>query len=44
MARLISLLALVLATALGYLYFPGHHYLQQDTQIWLPVLAHAQDP
>ena len=44
MARLLSLLALALATALGYLYFPGHHYLQQDTQIWLPVLAHAQDP
>ncbi len=39
----VSLLVLVLATALGYLYFPGHHYLQQDTQIWQPVLAHAND-
>lgn len=38
-----SLIALALVTALGYWYFPGHHYLQQDTQIWLPVLAHAND-
>ncbi len=44
MAHFLAILALALATALGYLYFPGHHYLQQDTQIWLPVLAHAQDP
>lgn len=44
MPVLLALAALTLATALGYLYFPGHHYLQQDTQIWLPVLAHAQDP
>ena len=44
MAIALSLLALALATALGYLYFPGHVYLQQDTQIWLPVLAHAADP
>jgi len=44
MAIVLSLMALALATALGYLYFPGHHYLQQDTQIWLPVLAHAHDP
>jgi len=44
MSHFLAILALALATALGYLYFPGHHYLQQDTQIWLPVLAHAQDP
>lgn len=44
MGRAISLLALAVATALGFLYFPGHHYLQQDTQIWAPVLTHAQDP
>ncbi|MBY0503185.1 MAG: hypothetical protein K2X03_04715 [Bryobacteraceae bacterium] len=43
-ARSLALAALALATTLGFLYFPGHHYLQQDTQIWLPVLAHAQDP
>lgn len=44
MALFLAFISLALATALGYFYFPGHHYLQQDTQIWLPVLAHAQDP
>jgi hypothetical protein len=44
MGSALAFLALAIATAFGYLYFPGHHYLQQDTQIWLPVLAHAHDP
>jgi len=40
-----ALAAVILAlTALGYLVFPGHHYLRQDSQIYVPVLEHLWDP
>ncbi len=28
----------------GYFQFPGHVYLQSDTQIYAPILEHLQDP
>ncbi len=31
-------------TALGYGFFPGHTYLQSDTQIYIPMLEHLRDP
>jgi len=34
-------LALALAT---FFVFPGHTWLQQDTQIWVPMLEHLRDP
>src|SRR5438876_7254158 len=29
---------------LGFLQFPGHTWLQQDTQIWAPMLQRMWDP
>ncbi len=29
---------------LSYLQFPGHTWLQQDTQIYVPILEHLSDP
>ena len=34
-------LALALAT---FFVFPGHTWLQQDSQIWTPMLEHLRDP
>src|SRR5436305_5816038 len=34
-------LALALLT---FFQFPGHTYLQQDTQIYIPILEHERDP
>src|SRR5215469_9429904 len=34
-------LALALLT---YFQFPGHTWLQQDTQIYVPILEHLRDP
>lgn len=31
-------------TVLGYLFFPGHTYLQSDTQIYVPMLERLRDP
>jgi uncharacterized protein DUF6798 len=31
-------------TALGYQLFPGHTYLQSDTQIYIPMLERLRDP
>ena len=33
-----------LLTALTWFEFPGHTWLQQDTQIYAPVLEHLRDP
>lgn len=44
MQRAIVAIGLGLLTWLGYAYFPGHTYLQQDTQIWIPVMEHLHDP
>jgi hypothetical protein len=35
---------IVLLTALTWLEFPGHTWLQQDTQIYAPILEHLRDP
>ena len=37
-------LVLLLITAFSFAVFPGHTYLQQDTQIYLPILEHEWDP
>jgi uncharacterized membrane protein len=43
--RTLLLAAAILAlTLLGYFLFPGHTYLQSDTQIYLPILEHLWDP
>jgi len=31
-------------TALTWVQFPGHTWLQQDTQIYVPILEHLRDP
>ncbi len=31
-------------TLLGYFFFPGHTYLQSDTQIYIPMLERLHDP
>ncbi|HBY60519.1 MAG TPA: hypothetical protein DEH78_11905, partial [Solibacterales bacterium] len=37
--------AVILAITLaGFFYFPGHTYLQQDTQIYVPILERLRDP
>src|SRR5208337_3021953 len=44
MTRL-SAAACVLALALAsYFLFPGHTWLQQDSQIWTAMLEHLRDP
>lgn len=35
--------AILCLTLLTYFQFPGHTYLQQDTQIYLPILEHLWD-
>jgi hypothetical protein len=37
-------LALALLTFLTYYLFPGHTYLTQDSQIYVPILEHLWDP
>ncbi len=36
--------AIAVLTALTFLAFPGHTYLQSDTQIYLPILERLRDP
>ena len=36
--------AVLLITLLGYFFFPGHTYLQSDTQIYIPMLERLHDP
>lgn len=36
--------ALLLFTAISFLHFPGHTYLQADTQIYVPILERLWDP
>ena len=35
--------AIVLLTLLGFFQFPGHTFLQADTQIYVPILEHFRD-
>ena len=36
--------AIVLFALLSFFQFPGHTWLQQDTQIYVPILEHLRDP
>jgi hypothetical protein len=36
--------SVLLITLLGYFLFPGHTYLQSDTQIYIPMLERLHDP
>ena len=36
--------SVVLLTCLGYFAFPGHTYLQADTQIYVPMTEHVDNP
>ncbi|MBM3744216.1 MAG: hypothetical protein FJW34_00290 [Acidobacteria bacterium] len=42
--RLLVAAAVIALTLLGYLQFPGHTYLQSDTQIYVPILERLWDP
>jgi hypothetical protein len=44
MNRLLWGAAVILLTLLGYWLFPGHTYLQSDTQIYIPMLERLNDP
>ncbi|MEZ5400402.1 MAG: DUF6798 domain-containing protein [Bryobacteraceae bacterium] len=35
---------LAILTICGWLWFPGHTFLQSDTQIYMPILEHLRDP
>src|SRR4051812_17074143 len=39
-----SALAIALLTAVSFWWFPGHTILQSDTQIYIPILQHLQNP
>lgn len=41
--RVVIAAAIVGLTLLGYFVFPGHSWLQSDTQIYLPILEHLWD-
>lgn len=43
-ARLVVAAAVALLAALTYFVFPGHTYLQQDTQIYVPMLQKLENP
>src|ERR1700741_5404750 len=36
--------SILVIVVLGYFLFPGHTYLQSDTQIYVPMLERALDP
>ena len=42
--RLLIAAAIGALTLLNYFQFPGHTYLQADTQIYIPILEHLWDP
>ena len=31
-------------TLIGFFFYPGHTILQSDTQIYIPILEHIEDP
>src|SRR3954468_20579992 len=37
-------IAIALLTAVSFWWFPGHTILQSDTQIYIPILQHLEDP
>jgi len=44
MKRLAVAGGILVLTALTWFQFPGHTWLQQDTQIYVPILEHLRDP
>jgi len=44
MQRLWIVAALAALTIAGFVWFPGHAYLLQDTQIWVPVMEWVYNP
>ena len=44
MKSLFWLAAVLLITFLGYFLFPGHTFLQSDTQIYIPMLERLHNP
>src|SRR5437764_3231622 len=44
MSRLATAAACLAIALLTYFQFPGHTWLQQDTQIYAPILEHQRDP
>ena len=40
----LKFLCVAALTLLSYFQFPGHTYLQADTQIYIPILEHLWDP
>jgi hypothetical protein len=42
--HLVAASGLVMLTVMSYLVFPGHTYLIQDSQIYVPILEHLWDP
>jgi len=42
--RLFLAAAVILLTLLGYFVFPGHTWLQADTQVYVPILERLRDP
>jgi hypothetical protein len=43
-ARAIAATAIAALAVAGFLYFPGHTWLQSDTQIYVPIFEHLADP
>ncbi len=43
-AKAAAALAIAVLTLLTYFQFPGHSYLTQDTQIYVPILEHLWNP
>src|SRR2546422_1251467 len=37
-------LGLILLTLLSYFQFPGHIYLESDTQVYIPIFERLRDP
>jgi len=44
MKNLAVAVGILILTALTWFEFPGHTWLQQDTQIYVPILEHLRDP
>jgi hypothetical protein len=44
MNRFAVAVGILVLTALTWFQFPGHTWLQQDTQIYVPILEHLRDP
>jgi hypothetical protein len=42
--RVLVFAALAVLTLTGFFFFPGHTWLQSDTQIYIPIFEHLDDP